>query len=107
MKILLKLENEHSKIYSYSNLGAGLLGYTLGMSQKMSFQKLLEKRVFDKYKMTRSFTTSEKLGERLVKGIDQNGKLVSNWDFDALFGAGVVLSTTEDLVKFANAQFNP
>jgi CubicO group peptidase (beta-lactamase class C family) len=32
--------------------------------------------------------------------------MVSNWDFNALFGAGGVLSTTEDLVKLANAQFN-
>ncbi len=107
LKNLLKLENEPSEIYSYSNLGAGLLGYTLGLSQKMSFQKLLEKRVFDKYKMTSSFTTSKNLDNRLVKGIDQNGEFVSNWEFDVLFGGGGILSTTEDLVKFANAQFNP
>lgn len=107
LKNLLKLENEPSKIYSYSNLGAGLLGYTLGLSQKMNFQKLLEKRVFDKYKMKSSYTTSQKLDDRLVKGIDQNGEFVSNWDFDVLFGGGGILSTTEDLVKFANAQFNP
>lgn len=104
---LLKLENEPSKISSYSNLGAGLLGYTLGLSQKMSFQKLLEKRVFDKYKMTSSFTTSQKLENTIVKGIDQNGEVISNWDFDVLFGGGGILSTTEDLVKFTNAQFNP
>jgi CubicO group peptidase (beta-lactamase class C family) len=107
LKNLLKLENEPSKIYSYSNLGAGLLGYTLGLSQKMSFQKLLQKRIFDKYKMKSSFTTTQKLDDRLVKGIDQNGEFVSNWDFDVLFGGGGILSTTEDLVKFANAQFNP
>ncbi len=104
---LLKLENETSKNYSYSNLGAGLLGYTLGLSQKMSFQKLLEKRVFDKYKMTNSFTTSQNLENRLVKGLDEKGMEVSNWDFDVLFGGGGILSTTEDLVKFVNAQINP
>jgi CubicO group peptidase (beta-lactamase class C family) len=107
LKNLLKLENEPSKISSYSNLGAGLLGYTLGLSQKTSFQKLLQKRVFDKYKMTNSFTSSQKLENRLVKGFDANGEVVSNWDFDVLFGGGGILSTTEDLVKFVNAQFNP
>lgn len=56
--------------------------------------------------MTNSFTTPQKLENRLVKGIDQNGELVSNWDFDVLFGCGGILSTTEDLVKIANAQFN-
>ena len=107
LKNLLKLENEPSKTYSYSNLGAGILGYTLGLSQKTSFQKLLQKKIFDKYKMTNSFTSSQNLGEKLVKGLDKNGKILSNWDFDVLFGGGGILSTTEDLAKFATAQFNP
>lgn len=107
LKNLLKLENEPSKISSYSNLGAGLLGYTLGLSQKTSFQKLLQKRVFDKYKMTNSFTSSQNLNNKLVKGLDGNGEVVTNWDFDVLFGGGGILSSTEDLVKFAYAQFNP
>lgn len=100
---LMKL---NSKTYAYSNLGAGLLGYTLGLSQKTIFQKLLQKRVFDKYKMKNSFVTSQNLENKLVKGLDENGKTVSNWDFDVLFGGGGILSTTEDLAKFANAQFN-
>jgi CubicO group peptidase (beta-lactamase class C family) len=104
---LLKLENEPSKTYSYSNLGAGLLGYTLGLSQNESFQELLQKKVFDKYKMTNSFTSSRNLGNKLVKGLDANGEIVSNWDFDVLLGGGGILSATEDLAKFANAQFNP
>lgn len=106
LKNLLKLENDSSKISSYSNLGAGLLGYTLGLSQKSSFQKLLKTKIFDKYKMTNSYTSSQNLENKLVKGLNENGETVSNWDFDVLFGGGGVLSTTEDLAKFANAQFN-
>lgn len=107
LKSVLKLENKPSTIYSYSNVGAGLLGYTLGLSQKTNFQNLLQKKVFDKYKMTNSVTSSKNLGIRLVKGLNNNGEILPNWDFDVLFGAGGILSTTEDLAKFANAQFNP
>lgn len=107
LKSFVKRENEPSRIYSYSNIGAGLLGYTLGLSQKTNFQNLLQKKIFDKYKMTNSVTSSRNLGNSLIKGLNKKGEIVSNWDFDVLFGAGGILSTTEDLAKFANAQFNP
>lgn len=105
LKNFLKLDNP--KTYSYSNLGAGLLGYTLGLSQKTSFEELLQKKIFDKYKMKNSFVSSQNLNDKLAKGQNPNGEITSNWDWDALLGAGGVLSTTEDLVKFAEAQFNP
>lgn len=105
LKIFLKLNNV--KTYSYSNLGTGLLGYTLGISQKTSFQQLLQKKVFDKYKMKNSFVSPQNLNHKLVKGQNSNGEITSNWDWDVLFGAGGILSTTEDLAKFAEAQFNP
>lgn len=104
LRNLMKL---NSKTYVYSNLGAGLLGYILGLSQKTTFQELLQKKVFAKYKMKNSFVSSQNLGNRLVKGLDENGKTVSNWDFDVLFGGGGILSTTEDLAKYANTQFDP
>lgn len=107
LKNILKLESKPAKVYSYSNLGAGLLGYTLGLSQKTSFQKLLQYKIFDKYMMNNSFISSNNLKNKLVKGLNSDGEIVSNWDFDALFGGGGILSTTEDLVKFVKAQFNP
>ena len=103
---LLKLDDKPLKSYAYSNLGAGLLGYTLGVSQRTTFQNLLKQKVFDKYGMNNTYTNSQNLEDQLVKGLDRKGHIVSNWDFDALFGAGGILSTTEDLVKFANAQFD-
>ena len=106
LKDILKLENEPARIYSYSNLGAGLLGYTLGLSQKASFEKLLQEKVFEKYDMKNSFISHQDLNEKLVKGQNMNGEITSNWSWDLLSGAGGILSTTEDLVEFANAQFN-
>jgi CubicO group peptidase (beta-lactamase class C family) len=103
----MDIKDEDLGIFEYSNLGVGLLGYTLGLSQKTSFQNLLQTKVFDKYGLTQSYTSSEDLGDRLIKGLDYEGYEVTNWDFDVLFGGGGIISSTEDLSKFAIAQFNP
>ena len=42
----------------------------------------------------------------MVKGLNENGEEIPNWDFDVLLGAGGLLSTTSDLVQFAQAEFN-
>jgi CubicO group peptidase (beta-lactamase class C family) len=102
----LKLENNAGKKYGYSNLGAGLLGHILGLSQKKTFNELLQERIFKKYTMNNSYTSLEGIESKIVKGLDENGQEVSNWEFAVLFGGGGILSTTEDLAKFAQAQFD-
>jgi len=92
--------------YAYSNLGAGLLGYILSQKTDMTYEDLLGKYIFSKYEMTNSTTDSEKITTKLVGGLRADGKPTSNWDLNALASAGAILSTTEDLSKFARAQFD-
>jgi CubicO group peptidase (beta-lactamase class C family) len=106
LRNLMGQKKDTTTTYAYSNLGAGLLGYTLGLSQNTTFQSLLQKRIFDKYAMNQSYTSSENLGNRLIKGLDNQGNEVLNWDFDVMFGGGGMVSSTEDLSKFVLAQFN-
>lgn len=93
--------------YVYSNLGAGLLGHTLGLTQHIGFRELLQKHVLDKYTMKNTFVNYQNLDDKLVQGQNPNGEPTVNWDWDVLFGAGGILSTTADLAKFAEAHFNP
>ena len=102
----LKLENEPGKVCQYSNLGAGLLGYVLCEISGEDYQTLLKKMIFSKHGMTSSTTRRDEVGPRLVKGLDGKGKETSNWDLAALVGAGGILSTVEDLSRFALAQFD-
>lgn len=90
----------------YSNLGAGLLAFALARMSQSNYQELLNKYLLSKYGMANTTTNRSNIASKLVKGLDQNGKETSNWDFSVLVGAGGILSTTEDLAKFAVAQFD-
>ena len=81
------------------------MGFTLGKLQKSSYEKLLNDKIFEKYKMTSSFVSSKQVKSRLVKGLDESGKEVANWDLNVLVSAGGILSNVTDLSKFVNAQF--
>ena len=54
-------------------------------------------------------TTSKRTAivNKLVKGLDAQGQVTANWDFESLVGAGGIFSNVEDMTKFANAHFNP
>ena len=90
----------------YSNLGAGLLGYVLSTLSNQPYNELITDNLFLPLGMSNSTAQRELVNNRLVPGLGTKGKPVSNWDLGALQGAGAVLSTTEDLVKFVLANFD-
>lgn len=106
MKKSLQLHIVGENKYDYSNFGAGLLGYTLELSQKQPFKELMQEKVFDKYKMSNSFMDRTKIKSGLVPGLDKNGSETENWDMDILRGCGGVLSSASDLAKFVLAHFD-
>lgn len=110
-KLLNYLENK-LKVNSkgkivYSNLGAGILGYILSIYSKCSYNELLTKKLFSVLNMFNSSASRDKINSRLVQGIDTKGQPAINWELGVLEGAGAVLSSTEDLAKFALANFDP
>jgi CubicO group peptidase (beta-lactamase class C family) len=102
----LNPSNKPGENYEYSNLGAGLLGYTLSKLEGKSYQALLSEKIFSKYEMNNSSTDRTELKNKLVDGLNSRGNRTSNWDLASLEGAGAILSTVEDLSKFASAQFD-
>ncbi len=107
LKTDLKIAETKGTKSEYSNLGVGLLGYTLGLAAKTDYKQLLQKTIFDDLKMTRSYTSVAAVKPPFVRGLGTAGQAMHNWDFDVLFGAGGILSTATDMAKFAQAQFNP
>ncbi len=106
LKEKISLNQSPGEKYDYSNLGAGLLGYLLGEISNSTYQRLLEELIFSQYEMSASSTDRKQLESKLVKGLDYNGDETANWDLNILAGAGGILSTAEDLAKFAVAHFD-
>ncbi len=100
----LELSNKGES--QYSNLGAGLLAYTLCKIEKDSYEHLLQQKIFSKYAMQHSTTIIDSIKTTLVRGLNSIGQETPNWSFSVLAGAGAILSSTKDLSTFALAQFD-
>ncbi len=101
----MELSFDDDKAYQYSNLGAGLLGYTLSKIEKKPLSQLFQERIFSNYNMPNSTIGSENVSVPLVQGQSPEGRPVQNWNLASLSGAGDIISTAEDLSKFVLAQF--
>ncbi len=83
----------------YSNLGFGLLGTIAAFG--VDYSDLMSSNVFDPLEMTNSHTShSPKTRQNLATGFSR-GATMPNWNFVAMAGAGCILSSAEDLMKFA------
>jgi len=102
----LVLDNTPGEVCEYSNLSAALLGYTLEKVSKNSFEELLQQSICARYEMKNTTTQRENIQDKLLIGLNDQGEEVPNWDMETFMGAGGVLSTVEDLSKFALAQFD-
>ena len=91
---------------TYSNLGAGLVGYILTRVSGKTYSELFNQGIAQPLQ-TKSFGV---IGEsdKWVSGHLSAGGLQSQWDFtDALVGAGGVDASAEDLVKVLKFLMSP
>lgn len=90
--------------YEYSNLGFGLLGYALAQSNRTTYGDLVERQILHPLGMKLSGTSfTDAMRVHLAPGHDENGKPASNWDLDALAGAGAIRSTANDMLRYLKA----
>lgn len=102
-----RLESAPGMIYSYSNLGMGLLGHVLALAAGMTYEALVVERICAPLGMNdTAITLSDDLSDRLAPG-HAKGKRVSNWDVPTLAGCGAFRSTVRDMMIFANANMRP
>ncbi|RVT45570.1 class A beta-lactamase-related serine hydrolase [Rheinheimera sediminis] len=94
----LKIKNQDK--FSYSNLGAGLLGFVLSEVNKVSYESMLQKAICEPLGLKQITTSRENAGSNLVQGLNTKGIPVPHWDLGALLGAGGIYSSIFDLAKY-------
>lgn len=94
--------------YEYSNLGVGLLGYSLARAEGTDFETLLRRRILDPLGMKdTAITLSDGQKQRFVTGHDEFLRPTSAWSLPSLAGAGALRSTANDVATFLRAALNP
>lgn len=94
---------------NYSNLGVGLLGYTLQKATGKDYDQLVSLYITTPLEMESTAKEPSHLNSKLfTTGHDQFLKRTPFWTMrDALDGAGALKSTTANMIKFIRANIHP
>jgi CubicO group peptidase (beta-lactamase class C family)/lysophospholipase L1-like esterase len=98
------LLSEPGARYTYSNLGAGLLGHILGLRAGTDFESLIKARICRPLGMTdTTITLSPEQAARFAGGHNGRYQPAGPWDLPTLAGAGALRSSANDMLKFLAA----
>lgn len=106
LKKKMKIKELPGEVYEYSNMGAGILGYTMEKIYNQSYEKLLQEKICKPLNMSNTSTNLDGLTNTFISGRTPTGTKAQTWEFNALKGAGAIFSTTSDLSKFAITQMD-
>ena len=90
--------------FEYSNYGMGLLGHLLARKTGQSYERLLQREILEPLDMRdTALSPTPSMLARLAQGHTLEGQPTAPWHFSALEGAGALLSTADDMMRFARA----
>jgi len=99
-----QLEHAPGEQIQYSNFGSGLLGFVLG-PKLGGYAKAMQARVLEPLSMHDTFiTVPAAAAARRAPGTNDDLAPVPAWTFDALAGAGALVSTAQDQLELIEAE---
>lgn len=107
LKTKVEIISDKKGISNYSNLGVGILGSSLALIKKTSYDELLKTLVTKKYELNNTFVYKSSDFNKLVKCYDMMDSPVTiHWELNAFNPAGGIVSNTEDMSKFILANLD-
>lgn len=107
LKAVQQLEIKKAGVsYFYSNFAVGLLGETLAQHKNTSYNALIEKNILQPLNLKQTHMTLETVPEQVKAQGYHNNWPTSDWQFQALAGAGSIRSSIEDLLAYGVANLN-
>jgi CubicO group peptidase (beta-lactamase class C family) len=98
------LTNDPGAKFQYSNFGMSLLGHVMELKTATNLESLMLDRIWRPLRMDSTFLTLPPgLEARMAKGHDENGKRAPRFNLRLMAGAGAVLSSANDLLKYVSA----
>jgi len=95
-------------IFLYSNFGFGLLGQALSVRAGIPYAELVKNEVTGPLHMDdTAITLSPSQQSRMIQGHDVQNHPAGRWDFDTFAGAGALVSTASDMLKYLEANLHP
>jgi CubicO group peptidase (beta-lactamase class C family) len=99
------LQRDPGDAYEYSNLGFGLLGFSL--TQPQSFGELVRARILEPLGMTMTDVgLNDAMRAHLARGHNRRNQQAENWKFGVLAGCGGIDSTAGDMLSYLKANMN-
>ena len=95
-----KVSSQTGVKFSYSNLGAGVLGVALERYNNKSFEQL----VIDNICLPLGMKNTSLEDTGIVPGYNEKGRPTSYWHLESLAGSGAIRSTLDDMTLFMKAQ---
>jgi serine-type D-Ala-D-Ala carboxypeptidase/endopeptidase len=95
-------------IFLYSNFGFGLLGTALSLRAGTPYGQLVRNEITGPLHMDDTvITLSGSQQPRMMQGHDLQNRPAGRWDFDVFAGAGALVSTGADMLKYLEANLHP
>jgi CubicO group peptidase (beta-lactamase class C family) len=89
--------------HDYSNFGFAVLGEALAINLDSTLANEMQKHIFDALEMDNSFLSVDSKAQvsAMAIGHDATGQEVRHWTLGAASGAGAVVSSLDDMIKYA------